>query len=246
MDLYYPTPVNSVAYDSDATWIWADFQRTFVFPPSGTNRNWVGAAVTHTNINTDPVFSRVVLPATVTVLGTEELRVIYQLRVRIPKVAAAVALTNGGFDATGDIKAVGAYSAIFGGITSTGIETGATAANSLPHIMRGNGTPTGYLLANSAFPSEGAAITPSYSGISQADSTTTTSTPATYTNGNFYRDFPLIWGTNRPTASQPDVRSFLLSTTTPTGGIQWLMDADQTKAPDKALSATFNIAWARP
>lgn len=181
-------------------------------------------------------------------LGTEELRVIYQLRVRLPKGSVPVSLIAGTFDSTGDIKAVGAYSGLFGGITSAGIETGATTENSLPHIIRGNGTPTGFLLTNSAFPSEGAAIAPTYAGASQADSTTTVATPSTYVAGPpFERDFPLVWGTNRPVASQNDVRSILLSTAaSPTAGIQWLMDVNQTKDPDKSLSSTIRIAWARP
>jgi hypothetical protein len=244
--LYYPDAVNQVTYSSDATWVWAEFQRTFVFPPSATDRNWNGVAVSWSNIASDPVFSRIT-PPTVTVGGDEELRVIYKLTVKIPKVATAVALSNGGFNAVGAIKVVGSYAEIFGGINSDGTQSGASAGT-IPHILRGNGTPTGgYLLTNSTFPSEDTPITPVYAGINQADSITSSTLASTYTSGTFYRDYTLIWGTNQPVSLESDIRSFFLGTVSaPASGIQWRLSSDQTKTPTKSLSATFHVAWARP
>ena len=243
----YPDPVNSVSYGSDTNWVWATFQRTYVFAPQGAPKNWVGCGVSYSSYNLDYLFSRIVLPATLTVLATEELRVIYQLKVAIPKNAAATGLTSDGFHGTGSVQVVGSYASIFGGINANGTEVGSTTANTMPHILRGNGTPTGYLLTNNAFPAENTSITPTYAGASKADSETTASTPSTYTAGNFYRDFPLTWAANRPTATESDIRSmFLGNSSTPTAGIQWLMDDHQTKSHTHTLTSTFRIAWARP
>ncbi len=247
----YPDTVNQATYSSDATWIWAVLQRTFVFPPSGVDRNWNGAAVSHTAISSDPVFSRVNPGATVTVGGGEELRVIFQLTVKIPKVAVSVALSGGGFDATGNIKVVGSPAVIFGGINPDGTQSGATTANTLPHILRGGGVATGgYLLSNSAFPADNTDITPTYAGVSQADSLTTSITQGDVVespSGTFTRITTLVWSFGRPVASENDVRTIFLGTAlAPTVGIQWLLNANQTKDPTKTLSATFSIAWTRP
>lgn len=237
--------INSVSYGSDANYCWADFQRTFVFAPSGVSRNWNGVGVSIDPGSLSPLFSKVILSPNVTVLGTEEFRVIYKLRVKLPLAAVATSLSGGTFSGAGSLLAVGAYLDLFGSIASNGTSLYADT-NSIPHILRGNGTPSAYLLSNSAFPNTGVAITPAYSGSGKADSTAGTVTAATYTSGTFYRDYSATWATGRPVATVSNVRSiFLGNTSDPSAGLQWLLSANQTKDTGKALTATFRIAWGR-
>lgn len=233
--------VNSVSYGSDSNWIWATFQRTFVFAPGGVDYNWNGVGVSNSGGNLDYLFSRVPLSPVVTVLGTEEFRVIYQLQVKIPINSAATVLSSDTFNGDGSVRVIGTNAEIFGSINANGSSSGA-GLNSVAHILRGNGTPTGLLLSNAAFPSTGSSIIPSYAGSSQADATASAVTAPTYATGNLHTDWTASWYANKPAALQNNVRSILLGTTS--AGIQWLMSANQTKSPAKRLDATFRIAWA--
>lgn len=237
--------INQVTYSTDTNYYIATFQRTFVFAPSGVGRNWNGIGVSNSPSNLDPLFSKVILTGTVTVLGTEELRVVYQLTFRLPKNALSISRSSGTFNGEGDIKVIGQYATIFGGINSNGTPTGGTSG-SVPQILRGKGVSSGYLLTNSTFPADNTNLTPTYSGINSNDSLATSTSLGTYTNGTFVRNIIVNWGAGRPQVSVSNIRSLIYCPqNVVTSGLLWILDNNQSKGDINSLSTTYRVAWAR-
>jgi hypothetical protein len=237
--------VNQVTYSTDTNYYIAEFQRTFVFPASGSAKNWNGIGISNSASNLDPLFSKVILTGVVTVGGDRELRVIYRLTLRIPKNAVSVSAVSGTFNGEGDLKVIGQYSSIFGGINSNGTPTGGTAG-SVPQILRGKGVARGYLLTNSSFPADNTNLTPTYSGSDINDSLSTTSTLGTYTNGTYQRDITITWASGRPVLTTANIRSLIFCPqNVATSGLLYLLDNAQGKGNTNSLSVVYRVAWTR-
>ena len=237
--------INEVTYSSDSSYYIATFQRTFVFGPSGVARNWNGIGISNSPIQTDPLFSKIITTGSVTVSDIEEFRVVYQLTLRFPKPSASVSVSSGTFNGEGDIKLVGQYASLFGGINSDGSPSGGVSGG-LPSILRGRSASRGYLLTNTTFPADNTNITPTYAGVDANDSLATSSSLGTYTNGTYQRDITVNWGAGVPSTSVSNIRSFIFSPlNVGNAGIMWILDADQSKGDTNSLSATYRVAWAR-
>jgi hypothetical protein len=237
--------INQVTYSTDSNYYIAEFQRTFVLAPTGVGKNWNGIGISNSPNAADRLFSKIILGGTLTVLGTEELRVVYKLTLRIPKNAVSVSVSSGTFNGEGDLKVVGGYSTIFGGINSNGTPSGGLAG-SVPQILRGKGAVAGYLLTNSAFPADNTSLIPTYSGSNANDSLSTSSSLGAYTNGTFQRDITINWGAGRPSLSVSNIRSLIICPVNgATAGLQYLLDNAQSKGDANLLSTTYRVAWTR-
>lgn len=223
------------------------FQRTFEFAPEVANVNYNEVGVSNDPGLSISLFSRALFGSTVTVLTGSNMRLTYILDVTIPLIVtpASVSVSAGAFNGEGDIRLVGTQAGLFGTINQNGT-AGTPGASPL---LRGRVPATSdlvesaaYLLQNSAFPTVGSALVPTYCGTNASDSISNAAT-GTYTLSSYQKDLTFTFPTGRPVADVSNVRSILFGGTT--AGIQWLLDANQQKLTALALAPVFRVAWDR-
>jgi hypothetical protein len=216
-------------------------KRTFDFAAEvGTSKNYNELGFSNDTNQATNLFSRVVLPSTVTVLVGEKLRVVYQLKCTLVQTttAATVTLNNGGFTGDGSIKCVGIYSQIFGTVNPNGSESAGVASYFL-----GRSAGNAWLLTNSTYPSINTDLSPSYTGVSQADSQSATAS-GTYVGGTFYKDLTYVWSASIPASTETDARAVMFGGSVARGSL-WIFNANQTKENTKTLTLVLRVAWTR-
>lgn len=213
-------------------------KRTFNFGVAASNVNYNEVGFSNNSSSVSNLFSRVILPATVTVLTGEILKVVYQLSCTLLQTTTGseVTLSNGGFNGTGSIKCVGAYSSIFGSIAANGSE----AVNNAPDFL--GRLSNGWLLTNSIYPSPNVALSPLYAGASSSDSQSVTAT-GLYVGGTFFKDLTYVWTATIPVNTVANIRAVIFNAVS--NGIMWLFNAAQTKANTTSLTLVNRVAWTR-
>jgi hypothetical protein len=177
------TNVGSDTVVADAATATATITRTIDFPDETSPQNYNEAGWAPSN--TGALFSRVVFPATVTVLAGQRLRLQYSVTSSLsPTVVTPSSPTITGWDAAGDLRILswGAASTGFVGLTAAGRVAvgeayGAITFNTWP-----------------------AAATVSGTGLTGNRSPNSTS-EAAYTAGTFQRDMTLVWEPGRATGA---------------------------------------------
>jgi hypothetical protein len=238
---------NTVTFDGTAGTV--QYKRTFEFSAEITNTNYNEVGVSNAPEGGSPLFARALFGSTVTVVAGSFMRLTYVLELRIDQIANAssVSVSNGGFNGEGDLRLIGTAVDIFGSIN----QNGSLNVSGLTSLLRGRlpvGSPANidaqaYLLQNSTFPAVGSGITATFCGTDAADSRSNNAV-GSYTLGNYYRDYTFLFPVGRPLDTVANARSILFGTTS--AGIQWLLDANQTKATTKSLSTVLRVAWSRP
>lgn len=210
----------------------ATHKRTFIFDAAtgASTIREIGVGWTASTAST--LFSRIVLNTPITLAAGDILYVVYTLNVSIPQVVTAtpINLVAGTFSMVGSFRVTGSMENIFGGITSTGGGSGASA-------FTPGGTLTGsnanriYLGTNTAFPAVNSVVTLSGSNIStllasavHANGTNVTTWTVEYPAAGAVSGIRTIGVSNGP-AAQPTL---------------WiLLDSAQTKENNKLLRFTF-------
>lgn len=213
-------------------------KRTFNFGVAVSNINYNEVGFSNNSSSVSNLFSRVVLPATVTVLTGEILKVVYQLSCALLQTTtgSSVVLSNGGFNGAGSIRCIGAFASIFGTVNSNGSETVNQAPDFLGRLS------TAWLLTNAAFPGINTALSPAYAGVSEPDSRSATAV-GPYTAGTFFKDLTYVWTASVPASTVATVRSVMFNNVS--NGSLWLFNTNQTKANTVSLTLVNRISWTR-
>lgn len=211
------------------------------------------------------MFSRIVVPSTITVLTGQKLRTIYQLEVSIsPTVSTSVSPTITGWTTEGDYRWECAFPAtsstftsppaadfsLFDTLYTTGTTPGTSSVvypdtaglRAASQSSSGNGVVTMYG-SSKTFNSFGTrtsnetASATIYQAFSASSSSgTATSTTANYTDGNFYRDCTYVFDPNWTGYASISVYAMRIR------GLMYIFDTPQTKSNTQRLTLVYRIS----
>lgn len=198
------------------------------------NRGWLGATYNAgSTFNEDRLQSRILFPQAVTVNTGEVLELVCAVTVPTLAVNAQTVTfaTQNGMNISGQLKLVGTSASIIGGTIDNTAGT-LTANTQLPLISDWTASRAGL----SALTSHAAFNTAS-SSLAGND---VQGVWAAYTTGSRFRDMTFTWPVGTP-ATNTNLRSITIyrNGSNTTSGYQLLLDNQQTKASNAAMSVTF-------
>lgn len=238
----YDTTGNSTSGNVSDASIDGVLRRVFIFDPPSVNVNLNEVGVSNSPILTENLFSRTVLPFTITIQTDEFLRLTYELQISIP--GFLVFGYSGGFTFDGEVRGCGvSIPPIFGGLSASGVPSG----NAYVSALRGRtGLPRAILCKNDSFDSQPSNFVFDLAGSSIANSIQSSET-SSYSPGSYERATTFTFLANRPPGTVSDLRTIFIpftGSTTQSSGLQYLLDSDQTKMQSNKLIFDVIVRWA--
>ena len=210
------------------------------------------------------LFSRIVLPSTVTVLTGQSLRTVYQLEVTLSPISATSAAPSiTGWTTDGDCRWECAFPAtsstfsspndynfaLFDAVGTNGVlpdgywttqcaERAGLLAYSTTYMCTMYGTAQSFnsFGTRPALPDPSATVYNACSGVGTASSGTATFSVSNYTNGNFYRDSTLVCEPNWTGYSSISIYAIRFR------GLMYIFDNPQTKTNTQRLTLNYRIS----
>jgi hypothetical protein len=185
--------------------------------------------------------TRALFGSPVSLTSGQNLRLTYSLNISQPMtitpVTVSLAAVNG-FNISGQLKAVGTFSLLFGSATSSAIST----AND--YLWRCASTSCNCTLcsAPTTFPT----VNTSFTATTITGAAVVVNSLSTYTNGSFTRSATFVWNPSTPSTTASNVNGLLwFQAGVPSAGVYLALTSAQTKANTNTLTVTLSSSVAR-